>query len=85
MLKFVIQNYLEYDEDDVVAEGCMTICVSDNNMARNISYTDIKIENIQEVRIFNFEVCFSEKYSAASGRKIENITYNGPYVNRFII
>lgn len=83
-------DILEHDEDDVVAQGCMAICVSDNNTARNISYTDIRIESIQEGRIFNFEVCFSEKYSAAAGRNIENIslkniTYNGGHVNSSII
>lgn len=83
-------DILEHDEDDIVAQGCMAICVSDNNTARNISYTDIRIESIQEGRIFDFEVCFSEKYSAASGQSIENIilkniTYNGGHVNPSII
>ena len=89
-IKFSNIDILEHDEDDVSAEGCMAISVSDNNTARSISYTDIRIESIQEGRIFNFVVFFSEKYSAASGRKIENITiknitYNGPYVNPSII
>ncbi len=89
-IRFSHIDILEHDEDDRNYQGCMAISGSDNNYIRNITYEDIRIEDIQEGQLFNFRVYFNEKYSAAPGRSIENITlknisYNGCLPNPSLI
>ncbi|MFB6343233.1 glycosyl hydrolase family 28 protein [Saccharicrinis sp. FJH62] len=74
-------NILEHDEDDRDYQGCMAITCSDNNLVRNITYKDIRVDDFQEGQLFNFRVVYNEKYSGAPGRGIEdvflkNIEYN---------
>jgi hypothetical protein len=83
-------DILEQDEDDRNYQGCLAISGSDNNLIRNISYEDIRIDNIQEGMIFNFRILFNKKYSNAPGRNIENIklkniSYTGDVPNKSII
>ncbi|MDT0684741.1 glycosyl hydrolase family 28 protein [Autumnicola psychrophila] len=83
-------DVLEQDEDDRNYQGVMAITGSDKNLIRNITYEDIRIDNIQEGQIFNFRVLFNKKYSHAPGRDIENIrlkniTYTGPSPNPSLI
>jgi hypothetical protein len=83
-------DILEQDEDDRNYQGCLSINASDNNLVRNIRYENIRIEDIQEGQLFNFRVYYNEKYSAAPGRRIENIylkniIYNGVLPNPSII
>lgn len=83
-------DILEQDEDDSNYQGCLAISASDNNLVRNITYENIRIEDIQEGQLFNFRVYFNEKYSGAPGRGIENIAlkniqYNGNSANPSVI
>lgn len=83
-------DILEHDEDDRNYQGCMAISASDNNLVRNITYENIRIEDFQEGQLFNFRVYFNEKYSGAPGRDIENIVlkniqYNGNSANPSVI
>ncbi|HTG65968.1 MAG TPA: glycosyl hydrolase family 28 protein [Flavobacterium sp.] len=83
-------DILEQDEDDSIYQGCLAISASDNNLVRNITYENIRIEDIQEGQLFNFRVYFNEKYSGAPGRGIENIAlkniqYNGNSANPSLI
>ncbi|MCW0482392.1 glycosyl hydrolase family 28 protein [Gaoshiqia sediminis] len=80
-------DILEHDEDDRNYQGCMAITCSDNNLVRNITYENIRIEDLQEGQLFNFRVVYNEKYSGAPGRGIENvllknIKYNGNFANK---
>jgi polygalacturonase len=83
-------DILEHDEDDRNYQGCMAITCSDNNLVRNITYENIRVEDFQEGQLFNFRVVYNEKYSGAPGRGIENvllknIQYNGNSANPSII
>ncbi|SHM50029.1 Glycosyl hydrolases family 28 [Chitinophaga jiangningensis] len=75
-------DILELDEDDPSAEGCMAIQAADLNLVRNVRFEDIRIDNFQEGKLLQLKVAFFEKYNAAPGRGIEqvsfkNISYNG--------
>lgn len=81
-LRFNNIDILEHDEDDQPYRGAMCIVVGDNNIARDITFDDIRVESIQEGMLFHLEVQFNPKYNKTPGRKIENvtfrnITYNG--------
>lgn len=75
-------DILEHDEDDPCCLGAMAIIAADNNLVRNVTYENIRIEDIQEGRLFDLRVLNNPKYNTRSGRSIENIhfkdiTYNG--------
>lgn len=60
----------------------MTIDCGDNNIVRRILFEDIRVESIQEGRLFHVNVRFNPKYDTQPGQCIEdvifrNITYNG--------
>ena len=84
----VFQNIdiLEHDEDDRNYQGCMAINVGDHNLARNITFEDIRVENIQEGQLFHLRVMYNRKYNTGPGRGVENIVFRnisctGKYVN----
>ena len=68
-------DILEHDEDDRDYQGCMTINVGDHNLARNIPFEDIRVENIQEGRLFYVKVRFNGKYDKQPGSGIDGITF----------
>lgn len=68
-------DILEHDEDDRDYQGCMTIDVGDKNLVRNVLFENIRVENIQEGRLFTLKVRFNSKYDHQPGRGIENITF----------
>ncbi|UGU18179.1 glycoside hydrolase family 28 protein [Sinomicrobium kalidii] len=75
-------DILEHDEDDPCCLGAMAIVAADNNLVRNVTYENIRVEDIQEGRLFDLRVLNNPKYNTKSGRSIENIrfrniTYNG--------
>ena len=83
-------DILEHDEDDREYQGCMTIDVGDRNLVSDVLFENIRVENIQEGRLFTMNVRFNEKYDHAPGRGIENVTfrniyYNGPEPNPSMI
>ena len=83
-------DILEHDEDDRDYQGCMTIDVGDRNFVSNVLFEDIRVENIQEGRLFTVKVRFNEKYDHEPGRGIENVTfrniyYKGPEPNPSVI
>lgn len=83
-------DILEHDEDDVLYQGCMAIDCGDKNLVRNVLFEDIRVENIQEGRLFHLNIRFNKKYDKAPGRGIEdvtfrNITYDGVGENPSLI
>lgn len=81
---------LEHDEDDRNSQGCMSICPSDHNLVRNITFEDIRVEDFQEGQLFNLRVLEDKKYSNAPGRGIQNILfkdiqYNGHFSNPSVL
>lgn len=68
-------DILEHDEDDPIYQGCMTVDCGDKNQVRNVLFEDIRVENIQEGRLFYVKVRFNEKYDKQPGSGIEGITF----------
>ncbi len=89
-LSFKNIDILEHDEDDRNYQGCMAINVGDHNLARNISFEDIRVENIQEGQLFHLRVMYNQKYNTGPGKGVENITFrniycNGKYINPSLV
>lgn len=75
-------DILNHDEPQLNYQGCIAINVSDENLARNIRFDDIRIDDIEQGQLVNLRVTFNRKYATAPGCGIENIyfkniTYNG--------
>ena len=68
-------DILEHDEDDPLYQGCMTVDCGDKNWVRNVLFEDIRVENIQEGRLFYVKVRFNPKYDKQPGNGIEGITF----------
>ena len=68
-------DILEHDEDDVPYQGCMAIDAGDKNLVHDVLFEDIRVENIQEGRLFHINVRFNAKYDKEPGHGIENVTF----------
>lgn len=83
-------DILEHDEDDPLYQGSLNIDCGDKNLVRNILFEDIRVESIQEGRLFCMKVLFNPKYNKAPGNGIDgvtfrNITYTGVGENPSLI
>ena len=83
-------DILEHDEDDPLYQGSMNIDCGDKNIVRNVLFEDIRVESIQEGRLFCLKVLYNPKYNKAPGNSIEeitfrNITYDGVGENPSLI
>lgn len=81
-------DILEHDEDDSLYQGSMNIDCGDKNIVRNVLFEDIRVESIQDGRLFCLKVLYNPKYNKAPGNLIEgitfrNITYDGVGENPF--
>jgi hypothetical protein len=71
-------------------QGCMAINVSDENLARDIRFENIRVEDFEQGQLVNLRVTYNKKYAHAPGRGIENIffkdiTYAGSHANLSVI
>lgn len=83
-------DILEHDEDDPLYQGSMNIDCGDKNIVRNVLFEDIRVESIQEGRLFCLKVLYNPKYNKAPGNSIKeitfrNITYDGVGENPSLI
>lgn len=75
-------DVLELDEDDPEYEGVMAISAGDTNTVRKVSFSNIRVEHIQEGKLFNLRVVYNSKYNTSPGLAIDgvifrNVTYSG--------
>ena len=78
-LHFSNIDILEHDEDDRNYQGCIAFSVSDKNYVKNVSFENVRVENIQEGQLFNLRIVYNEKYSAAPGRGISDVSFKNIY------
>ena len=62
-------------EPQVDYQGCLAINCGDNNLVRNILFDNIRIEQIFQGSILQVKVGWNQKYCAAPGLGVENITF----------
>jgi len=68
-------DVLELDEDDPEYEGAMAISAGDTNLVRHIRFSDVRVEHIQEGKLFNLRVVFNEKYNTSPGKGVEDVVF----------
>lgn len=83
-------DILNHNEPQIDYQGCIAINVSEQILARNLLFEDIRIDEIQQGQLINIRVTFNKKYAKAPGRGVENvvfrnISYNGKLPSTSII
>ena len=81
-LRDTVEN-LVYENLDIICQsepqvdyqGCMAINAGDNNLVRNITFDNIRIENIHQGSLLHVKVGWNQKYCKAPGLGVENITF----------
>ena len=62
-------------EPQVDYQGCMAINCGDNNIVRDVTFENIRVEQIQQGCLLQVKIGYNQKYCAAPGRGIENVTF----------
>ena len=83
-------DILDHREMQIDYQGCMSINAGDNNLVRNVTFEDIRIEDFRQGQLVNLRVFYNDKYCTSPGRGIENIlfkniSYNGENAELSII
>lgn len=73
-LRFANIDILDHDEDDPEYAGALGIMAGDDNLVRDVTFEDIRVERIEEGKLFNFKIAYTAKYNTSPGLGIENIT-----------
>jgi hypothetical protein len=73
-LAFRDLDVLEHDEDEADYEGVIGIMAGDDNLVRDVLFEDIRVERIEEGKLFSLRVVHVPKYNTSPGRGIENVT-----------
>ncbi len=73
-LRFSNIDILEHDEDDPDYEGALGIMAGDDNLVRDVVFEDIRVDRIEEGKLFNLKIAYTAKYNTSPGWGIENVT-----------
>ncbi|MXV16387.1 glycosyl hydrolase family 28 protein [Hufsiella ginkgonis] len=89
-IRFHNIDILDQFENQVDYQGCLSLNAGDSNFIRDVSFEDIRIDDIRKGQLVNLRIMFNSKYNTSAGRGIENvhfknISYNGSRANLSII
>ncbi|MCS0580374.1 hypothetical protein NX784_02085 [Massilia pinisoli] len=73
-LRFSNIDILDHDEDEPEYEGALGIMAGDDNLVRDVVFEDVRVDRIEEGKLFNLKIAYTAKYNTSPGRGIENIT-----------
>ena len=73
-VRFSNIDILEHDEDEPEYEGAIGIMAGDDNLVRDVTFENIRVDRIEEGKLFNLHIAYTPKYNTSPGRGIENIT-----------
>ena len=62
-------------EPQVDYQGCLAINCGDNNYVKDVTFDNIRIEQLHQGSILQLKVGYNQKYCTAPGRGIENVTF----------
>jgi len=68
-------DILDQHENQIDYQGCLALNAGDKNLIKNVSFTDVNIENIRKGQLLNLRVMYNKKYNTSPGRGIENVLF----------
>lgn len=83
-------DILDHAEKQLDYQGCFGISCGDNNVVRNLTFDNIRVEDFRQGQLVNIRIFFNRKYCAAPGTSVSNVlfkdvTYNGSHAEMSII
>ena len=66
-------DILEHHEKTPIYQGCFAVTCGDNITVRNLLFEDIRIENIEEGKLFYLAVQQNSDFNMVAGNTIENV------------
>lgn len=69
-------DVLDMKERQIDYQGVFAIVAGDNNIVRDITFDDIRVEDFRQGKLFDIRIAWNKKYCAAPGTVIENINFN---------
>lgn len=75
-------DILDHCENQIDYQGCFGISCGDNNIVRDLTFDNIRVEDFRKGQLVNIRIFLNEKYCKAPGRSVSNvlfkdITYTG--------
>ncbi len=75
-------DVVDMHENQIDYQGVFAIVAGDNNIVRNITFENIRVENFRRGKLIDLRIAWNKKYCAAPGSCIEDIlfkdiVYNG--------
>ena len=68
-------DVVNVDEHQPEYEGVMAITAGDSNVIRDVTFSNIRVDRIEEAKLFNLHVGFNPKWNTAPGGGIERVTF----------
>ena len=83
-------DILDHHEQQIDYQGCFGISCGDNNVVRDVTFDNIRVEDFRRGQLVNIRIFFNKKYCAAPGTSVSNvlfkdITYNGNHAEMSVI
>ncbi len=68
-------DVLNLDEDDPEYQGVMAISAGDSNTVRDVTFSRIRVDRIEEGKLFNLRTVFNAKYSTSPGLLVDGVHF----------
>lgn len=74
-IRFQDIDILGLDEDDPEYQGALAISAGDTNTVRDVVFDDIRVEQIEEGKLFNVRTVFNAKYGTSPGLLVDGVHF----------
>lgn len=74
-------DVLDMKEKQIDYQGVFAITAGDNNIVRDITFEDIRVEDFRQGKLIDIRMPWNQKYCSAPGMLIENVNLKDIYYN----
>lgn len=74
-IRFENIDILGLDEDDPEYQGALAISAGDTNTVRDVTFDGIRVERIEEGKLFNIRTVFNAKYGTSPGLLVDGVRF----------
>ncbi len=74
-------DVVDMNENQIDYQGVFAIVAGDNNIVKDITFDNIRVENFRRGKLIDMRIAWNKKYCAAPGSCIENVLFKDIYYN----
>lgn len=74
-------DVIDVNENQIDYQGVFAIVAGDNNIVKNITFDDIRVEDFRKGKLIDMRIAWNRKYCSAPGQCIENVLFKDIYYN----